>query len=204
MAPEIILILVGWAIAGGSPGPATLAISGASMSSGRKAGLALATGVLCGSATWGIAAALGVSAIMMANAWLFELIRYASALYLLYLAIKSLRSAAKPKPLATVEPVKNGRMFLRGFLLHLTNPKAVFSWGSIYSIALPIGAPPAQVWALFGMLFAVSIIVFVGYAFLFSAPVVAKGYAQMRRWFDLAFGILFGAASLKLLTARVT
>ena len=58
-------ILLGWAIGGGSPGPATLAISGTSMAHGRKTGLLLAAGVVIGSATWGIAAALGFSAIMM-------------------------------------------------------------------------------------------------------------------------------------------
>lgn len=204
MGPEIILILIGWAIAGGSPGPATLAISGASMSFGRSAGLALALGVLCGSVSWGIAAALGISAIMLANAWVFELIRYAGAGYLLYLAIKSLWAAAKSKPMKAMPQVKRGRMFARGVLLHLTNPKAILSWGSIYSIALPIGAAPAQVWALCGLLLTVSALVFIGYAFLFSVPAMAKGYARLRRGFDLAFGLLFGAASLKLLSARLT
>lgn len=46
------VILVGWALAGGSPGPATLAISSTSMAHGRGAGVALATGVVAGSAVW--------------------------------------------------------------------------------------------------------------------------------------------------------
>lgn len=83
MGPEIYLVILGWAIAAGSPGPATLAISAAAMNGGRLSGVAIAAGVSCGSACWGLAAALGMSTIMLANAWLFEVIRYAGAAYLL-------------------------------------------------------------------------------------------------------------------------
>ena len=203
MGAEIYIILVGWAIAGGSPGPATLAITSTSMNLGRRSGLAIASGVLCGSATWGMAAALGLSAIMMAHAWLFEIIRYAGALYLLYLAVKSLRSAIFPKPAANAQ-LLTSRLFAKGLLLHLTNPKAVLAWGSIYAIALPVGAETAQVWALFAMLISVSALTFLGYAVLFSSAPIARGYMRMRRYFDAAFGVLFGLASLKLLTTRLT
>jgi len=203
MGPEVILILIGWAIAGGSPGPATLAISGAAMSQGRSAGLSIASGVLVGSACWGIASALGMSALMMANAWIFDVVRYAGAAYLLYLAIKSLRNAMNPKPLPKSD-VPRSKLFVKGLLLHLTNPKAVFSWGAIYAIALHSDASIAQVWTLFGLLFAVSMMLFWGYGLLFSAAPIARIYVRMRRWFDAAFGLLFGAASLKLLTTRLT
>ena len=43
------LILMASLVAGGSPGPATLAIAGTSMASGRASGLALASGITTGS-----------------------------------------------------------------------------------------------------------------------------------------------------------
>ncbi len=204
--PDLLLplgvIVAGWVLAGGSPGPATLAISGTAMGQGRRAGLLVAAGVVAGSASWGIAAALGFSAIMMANVWLFELVRYAGAAYLLYLALKSLRSAwrggARP---ARPAGGSGGRgLFVKGLLLHLTNPKAILSWGSVYAIALAPGAPLSAVWALFSVLICASVCIFFGYALLFSVPPVAAAYARSRRWFELAFGALFGGASLKILT----
>ena len=93
---EFALFYVGWMIAGGSPGPATLSIAGTSMENGRKAGLIFALGILAGSACLGLAAASGMSAVMQANAWVFEVLRYLGAAYLLFLAIKALRSAVKP------------------------------------------------------------------------------------------------------------
>lgn len=202
LGPEIWLVVLGWAIAGGSPGPATLAISGTAMSQGRAAGVSVASGIVAGSATWGIAAALGMSALMLANAWVFEVIRYVGAAYLLYLAIKSLRSAIRPVPL-NVQSQSNERLFMKGFLIHITNPKAILAWGAIYAIALPSAATSTMVWQLFGLLIVTSVIVFVGYGVLFSHPAVVRGYISAKRWFDAVFAALFGAASLKILTARL-
>ena len=49
----VLLVLLGWAVAGGSPGPATLAISGTAMDLGRAAAGAVAAGMVCASAAWG-------------------------------------------------------------------------------------------------------------------------------------------------------
>lgn len=203
MSPEIALILLAWAIAGGSPGPATLAISGTAMSVGRSAGLTIAAGIVCGSAIWGVLSALGMSAIMLANVWAFEIVRYAGAIYLAYLAVKSLKRAMWPAHVATTPHAAKGKLFTKGMLLHLTNPKAILAWGAIYAIALPEGASTSQVWFLFGQLICVSAIVFLGYGILLSSQRVGRLYRKTQRWFEFSFGILFGVASFKILTARL-
>ena len=194
------VVVLGWVLAGGSPGPATLAISGGAMGQGRRAGLALAAGVVTGSACWGISAAMGFSAIMMSNVWIFEFVRYAGAAYLLYLAIKSLRSFWRGAAVSPKDAPTSNRLFLRGLLLHLTNPKAILSWGSVYAIALAPGADASAVWVLFCVLIAASVCIFFGYALLFSTARISSAYARSRRWFELGFGALFGGASLKILT----
>ena len=203
---ELALLLVAWAIAGASPGPATLAIAGTSMERGRAEGLTVAAGVVCGSAAWGIAAALGMSALMLANAWLVELMRYVGAAYLMYLGFKALRSGLPDKPLAKVQAKRGGlrSVFLKGLLLHLTNPKAIFSWVAIFAIAVPPGSDMRMVWETYAALIAVSNMVFFGYALMFSMSAFIRGYQKMRRWFEISFGLMFGFAGLKILTARLT
>lgn len=205
LTPQLGLILIGWTLAAGSPGPATLALSGTAMAEGRRASLALALGILGGSATWGIAAALGMGAVMKAHVWVFEIVRYLGAAYLLWLALKSARSALRSGMGKNARSIGRTprRLIGRGFLLHLTNPKAILSWGAIYSIALPAGAMPAQVWQLFTMLICASAVIFFGYALLFSIPRIGLVYRRCRRWFEGAFALLFAAASLKILTARL-
>ncbi len=63
------LILLAAFVASSSPGPATLALAGTSMASGRAAGLALASGITTGSLIWSVAAAMGLGGLMLANAW---------------------------------------------------------------------------------------------------------------------------------------
>lgn len=206
ITPEFIAIWFAWVLAGGSPGPATLGIAGTAMAHGRRSSLAFALGVLTGSASWGIAAALGLSAIMLSNAWLFEVIRHAGAAYLGWLAIKAFRSGLSPSDQKVGTPFSGSfrALFAKGTAIHLTNPKAILSWGSIYAIVAPPDATPGMLFAYFGLLYAASILIFLGYAVLFSSPRVVQAYANARRWFDFTFAAFFGVASIKILTARLT
>ncbi|MCE8515771.1 LysE family transporter [Ruegeria pomeroyi] len=205
MTPGLGLVVLGWLVAGGSPGPATLTIAGTGMAEGRGAALAVALGIVAGSASWGLAAALGMSALMLTHVWIVETVRYAGALYLLWLAVKSLRAGLTPagvKPFRTATGTAR-RLFLRGYLIHLTNPKAILSWGAVFAIALPPTASLASVFALFAVLITASTCLFLGYALLFSTRAIGEGYRRLRGWFELSFALLFGGAALKLLTARL-
>lgn len=201
---ELVALLFAWGLAGGSPGPATLTISGTAMARGRVAGVVAGLGILCGSASWGLASALGMGAVMLANAWVFTTLKYIGALYLGYLALKSFRSAWQGSAAKEQAALKGGlkRVFAKSLAIHLTNPKAILSWGAIYAIALPAGAPTLAVFVLFAQLLSVSALVFVGYGILFSSPWIVAGYRRARRMFEAGFGVLFGAASVKILTAQ--
>lgn len=199
------LILIAALIAGGSPGPATLAIAGTSMASGRRMGLAIASGITTGSFAWSFGAAFGLAAVMMTNAWVFEVIRYFGAGYLLFLAYKSAKSAIKPKsaPPLGMTHTSAKRAYFKGVMLHLGNPKAILFFGSLYAIGVPAGTSPM---GLLTVILAVGIqgaIIFHGYALLFSSAPMTRGYLKLRRWFDGAIAVAFGAAGLKILTAKI-
>ncbi len=201
---EFAALLLAWGLAGGSPGPATVTIAGTAMSQGRRAGVLAGAGVWTGSAVWGIAAMAGMSALMLANAWMAEVLRYVGAAYLLFLAYKSLRSALADKPGLTVGSTASAGHFRRGFLVHIVNPKAILAWGAVFAVVVPPGAPLATLLVTFLSLSAVSAFVFLGYGVLFSGPSIIRRYNAARRWFEAGFAALFGLASLKILTARLT
>ena len=201
---DLTLILIAAFVASSSPGPATLALAGTSMASGRASGFALASGITTGSLIWSVAAALGLGAVMLANAWVFELIRYFGAAYLLYLAYKAARSAFSDKELATKTFTGSKRtLYAKGLALHLTNPKAILFFGSLYSIGIPPGTELTQLFLVIVAVGLQSFIVFHGYALLFSSRAMTKIYLKLRRWFEGAFAIGFGAASFKVLTVKV-
>ena len=200
------LILLAAFVATASPGPATLAISGLSMNSGRRYGLAMAAGVTTGSLVWSMAAAFGLGAIMLANAWAFEVVRYAGAGYLLYLAYKSARSAMmRGRGMQTSLSARSCRAaYGKGLALHLTNPKAVLFFGSLFSIGVPTDAPFSSLAIIIIAVGVQSAFVFHGYALIFSSAPMVAGYARLRRWCEGAFALVFAFAGIKILTARIT
>lgn len=199
------LILGAALITTASPGPATLAIAATSMGSGRRYGLALASGVTTGSLTWSIAAAFGMATIMLANAWVFETMRYFGAAYLLYLAIKSAHSAFRAEALSIQEitGVSMPGAYGKGLLLHLTNPKVILFFGALFSVGMPPGSSLQGFAMVIGAIGLQSFCVFHVYAFLFSSGPMITGYTRLRRWFEALFAIAFGAAGVKILTARI-
>ena len=202
---HLTLILLAAFIAVASPGPAVLAIAGTSIRAGRRTGLVFAAGVVTGSLTWSIGAAAGLSAVMLANAWLIEIVRYCGAAYLLFLAFKSARSALTPgeTELPGFAAASARRAYARGLALHLTNPKAILFFGSLYSFGVPADASLADLAMIVALVGVQSAIVLHGYAVLFSNPVVVRGYLKLRRWFDGAFALAFGYAGVKILTAKL-
>ncbi len=199
------LILLAALVALLSPGPATLAIAGTSMAAGRASGLALASGIMTGSLIWSVSAALGLSTVMFANAWVFELVRYFGVAYLIYLAFRSARSVLSSKNVAP-RSMSGGRrtLYTKGLLLHLTNPKAILFFGSLYSLAVPAGASPSDLAIIIVAVGLQSFLILHGYAFLFSSKTMTLTYLRLRRWFEGAFAIGFGTASFKILTANLS
>lgn len=174
------------------------------MSSGRRQGLAIAAGVTTGSWLWSILAAFGLGAVMFSNAWLFEALRYCGACYLLYLAFRSMRNALtsrdiKLKPIITQSPQA---AYWKGLALHLTNPKAVMFFGSLFAIGIPANAPATSLLVIIGTVGLQSLIVFHGYALLFSTRRIISGYARLRRWFEAGFAVAFSAAGVKILSSH--
>ena len=162
-----------------------------------KASLALTTGSL----TWSIAAACGLGVLMLANAWVSEVIRYLGAAYLLFLAFKSARSALSRSTVILNARSGTARiLYSKGLMLHLTNPKAIFFFGSLYGIGLPASATVEQLALVVLAVGALSATVFHGYALLFSLPPIVRFYTRIRRWFEGLFAVGFGLAGLRVLT----
>ncbi len=201
---DLGLILLAALLTTGSPGPATLAIAGVSMARGRRAGLGLASGITLGSWTWSAAAALGIGATMLAHAWLIEALRWMGAGYLTYLALRAARSALSPDtPVVAAMGGSRRALFMKGLALHLTNPKAIFFFGALYSLGMPPGAGFEELATVTIAVGVQSLVVFHGYAVLFSSRPATAFYLKTRRWMEGAFAIGFAAAGVKLLTTRM-
>jgi len=107
-----------------TPGPDMLLIASRSMSQGRGAGFATLAGIQVGTYCHALAAALGLSQLFLVVPVAYDIVRYAGAAYLLYLACKTFRSNGTIfAPTGGLRHHPLGAMFRQGLLTNLLNPK---------------------------------------------------------------------------------
>ena len=126
------------------PGPDFVAVVRSSMSRGTVAGLLTTVGVTIGLGFYASLSLLGLSAILLEYQWLAWAVRICGGCYLAYLGLKLILS--KPATVSIDDTaVKNrGNPLVFGFLVTLTNPKAIVLFTSVFATAItdtmPYGA----------------------------------------------------------------
>jgi RhtB (resistance to homoserine/threonine) family protein len=123
-----------------TPGVDTLLMVRTAAVSGRRVAFAANAGISLGCLVWGVASAVGLTALLAASQLAYDAVRYAGAAYLLWLGIQALRSRAA---IATLDPAEQplvgaGRAFRQGIVTNLLNPKV----GIVYLSLLPQFIPP--------------------------------------------------------------
>jgi threonine/homoserine/homoserine lactone efflux protein len=124
-----------------TPGPNMIYLVSRSVCQGRAAGVISLLGVIAGFVVHMLGAALGLTALFLALPLGFEILKWAGAAYLGWLAWEALRPGARSpfeaQPLLVDPP---GKLFLMGFLTNLLNPKVAM----FYIALLPQFIDPAR------------------------------------------------------------
>ena len=115
MAAALVLLLI--------PGPAVLYITARSASQGRMAGFVSVLAIETANFIQAVAAALGLSAILLSSALAFDVVKYLGAAYLIYLGIRKLLSAHDGMENETVRRESLSRIYWQGFMINILNPK---------------------------------------------------------------------------------
>ena len=111
------------------PGPTVTVIVANSLAHGTRAGLLNVAGTQLGLGLMMATLIVGLSSVIAAMGWLFDWLRIAGAIYLVWLGWKLLRS---PEALAEAKrtPAPRGGFFLQGLLVIAANPKALLWFGA--------------------------------------------------------------------------
>ena len=176
------------------PGPNFIVTARRSMAVSGRSGLGVALGISLGAAVWCSASLLGLHALFHLAGWLYGLLKTAGGLYLIYLGLKAIRSAAMDGGAVETPAMANdgGLDAVRlGMLTSFSNPKTAVFFGSII---LPFMPPEAPFWvqaASVVEIFAISLAWYGLVALLFAAGRVRGAYAAAKRPLEAAFGCLF-------------
>ncbi|WP_347552948.1 LysE family translocator (plasmid) [Pseudalkalibacillus hwajinpoensis] len=151
------------------PGPDILFVIAQSISQNKKAGIATAIGLCTGLIVHISAATLGISALIYQSALAFSIVKYAGAIYLLFLAIQSFREKDMD-----LKGTNNKRLFnykslyKKGVLMNILNPKVSL----LFLALLPqfvdesIGNVTGQVFILGMITMVQALVIFVGISIL--------------------------------------
>ncbi|WP_040803566.1 LysE family translocator [Nocardia concava] len=160
------------------PGPGVLFVIGRALTYGRRAALLSVLGHSLGVLVILGLVAAGLGTILAASAVALAVVKFAGALYLIYLGIQAFRERRSLREVfeSKVEPMNQRRAMRQAVLVGLTNPKAIIFFSAVLPqfVAPESGAVPLQMLVL-------------GVVFLTIAVVSDSVYALLagtaRDWF---------------------
>ena len=184
------------------PGPSVLFVVGRALAYGRRTALATVCGNSAGNYVVAICVAIGVGALVQRSAQVFTVVKLAGALYLVWLGIQAFRRRGTlASAFAEASEVRSDRRAVReGFLVGVTNPKALILFGAVMPqfVNRAAGHVPLQ------MLLLSLVSIMIG---LVSDSTWGVAASRLRAWFARSprrFALVGGAGGLAMIGVGVS
>jgi RhtB (resistance to homoserine/threonine) family protein len=191
-----------------SPGPDTALVTKNALIHGRRPALATSFGVAVGLLVWTLASALGIAAVVHASATAFTTLKLIGAVYLVWLGIQALRSAARSgvhAPAAETGSRRVGarRGFRQGLISNLANPKIAVFFTSLVPQFVGSGQRVLVPSLVLGALFAVMTVAWLsGYALAASKAAGLLTRPRVKAALDRISGCVLIGLGLRIATER--
>ena len=172
---------------------------------GWRSSIAAAAGCTAGIVPHLMASILGLSAILHMSAVAFQVIKFAGAAYLLYLAWSMWRETGSPAFEASGRRSTLTQIALRGVLINILNPKLTIFFLAFLPLFISREAPALpQLLLLSGVFMAMTLVVFLVYgACAHSVRACIAGSSRRLLWVQRSFALAFASLGVKLaLTER--
>ena len=188
-----------------TPGADTMLVVRSALVRGRRAGLLTVLGIGCGLFVHATLSALGLSVVLVRSARAFEVVKLAGALYLVFLGVQALRSAARGVPVEERPAEGRGarRAFVEGLLTNVLNPKVAIFYLAFLPQFIGPGDPVLARSILLASIHFAEGLVWLSLVTIFVArlrPVLAR--PRVQRALESVTGLVFIAFGVKLAISR--
>jgi len=186
-----------------TPGPNLMYLISRTLCQGRTAGIVSLAGTTTGLLFYALAAAFGLTAVFVAVPLLFDIVRWAGAAYLLWLAWDAVRPRGSGGLFARrdLPPIAPRVLYRTGILTSILNPKVAL----FYLALFPQFVDPARGSVLLQSLVLAAVQIAIAFAgdllFVLAAASVARWLAERPAWVTAqrwVLGGVFGAIAVKL------
>jgi len=183
-----------------SPGIDTALITKRTIADGQSSGYKMALGITSGSLVHTLAAAFGLSAILMQSAVAFEIVKYLGAIYLIYLGVSSFinrKNDAKEDSKHNIKMKQSA--FMQGLLSNVLNPKVAMFFLTFLPQFVTEGSNVTIQLIMMGCIYTIlSITWFFVYVFFINYLREWLMSAKVQNFLDKATGIVLIGFGLKL------
>ncbi|WP_423464350.1 LysE family translocator [Promicromonospora sp. MS192] len=195
MVDVVALVTIVGVIALGavSPGPSFIVVAQTALSAGPRKGRLAAAGIGAASLVFSVIAVTGLGVALVYAGWLFTVLKVAGGIYLVYLGVRMWRAHRTGAPVEAGQArAGSRRAFVPAMLTHLSNPKTIVVYGSIFATALPHDASVATLVAVPVGVTLVETAWYLIVATVLSAPGPQRVYARSVGVVDRVAGTFLG------------
>ncbi len=197
-----------------SPGPAILLAISNSVRFGMGKVLLSTLGNITGLFILSTAAIFGLGAILKTSTYLFLIVKIIGAAYLIYLGVRQWCSTANffaeqstfddSSDQAQRKPKGNLKIYMEGFLIAMTNPKAILFFTALFPPFVDTNkALPQQFLIMTFTFMAMSFICLMSYGFLASRVKGWFAVGDRTSWFNRVLGSVFIAIGAGVMTLKL-
>lgn len=186
-----------------SPGPDMVLVMHSTLTGDRKQGLLTSFGVLTGNLVHITYCALGVGYVIAQSIVAYSVLKFAGALYLIFLGVSGLRSAFRSQADASTAPADPPRVlsaYARGLLNNLLNPKGALFYLGVFTQVIKPGTAPLRAGLLVLAMVTTSAVFWLVFVATLHRPAVRQLMARSRRAVDGVFGALLVLLGLRVAT----
>ncbi|WKV49666.1 MULTISPECIES: LysE family translocator [Dickeya] len=174
-----------------SPGPDFFLVIKNAVRYPRLAAMMTAVGVIAGVATHMAYCVAGLAVVITTTPWLFNLLKYVGAAYLIWLGIQALRSRGGNKlDLSGLAPQRVGlwKAFIQGYLCNLLNPKATLFFLAVFTQVLNLNSSFGEKLWYAGIIWGLTLIWWPLLVILIQSEPVRRGLTKAQKLIDKLLG----------------
>ena len=184
-----------------SPGPDFAVVIRQTLAHGRAAGLLTALGIAVGIVFHVAYALFGLGWLLQKLPMLLELLRYAGALFLLWMGFNALRSKPASGAVAIDTARPDPRSFVIGVTTNLLNPKATLFFVALCSTLITSGTPLSWRFALAAWIVVSTGLWFSLVALMLGHPAARRRLSAHAHRIDQVMGVILIALGLSILVS---
>lgn len=184
-----------------TPGQDMILVMSRAISQGSKAGIVTAAGVSVGLLGHTLLTALGLGSLLLASQFLFNILKFVGAAYLIYLGIRLLISQESELALKEKSPTKLSRLFREGALSNISNPKiTIFYFAFLPQFFSSDVSNPTLLLLMLGVTFAAITFIVKGPVGYFAGNLSSwlRSRPSVLRWIDRTSGMVLIGLGVKL------